>query len=170
MATDVPIPRAATRSVSDSHARLALMGLAGTAGLIHLVASVEHLGAEWSLAAFFLLAGAVQVAAAWRLHRDPRDERLLTVVAVLSVVIALLWIFSRTTGLPFGPDAGEVQAVGVGDTIATLLELGFAALAVTLIRGGERAVAWLGSGMGVRLTFAVLSLALMLAVMGGHEH
>ncbi|HWI08825.1 MAG TPA: hypothetical protein VNT54_15080 [Solirubrobacteraceae bacterium] len=170
MATDASIPRAAARSVSDSDGRLALMGLVGTAGLIHLVASVEHLGAEWSLAAFFLLVGAGQVAAAWLVHRDPRDERLLTVVAVASVAIALLWVFSRTTGVPFGPGAGEVQAVGVGDTIATLLELGFAALAWAVIRRGEAAVAWLGGGMGVRLTFAVLSLALMLAAVGGHEH
>ncbi|HEV2785512.1 MAG TPA: hypothetical protein VGV67_03925 [Solirubrobacteraceae bacterium] len=169
MATDVPITRAVTRSVSDSHAGVALTGLAATAGFIHLVASAEHFG-EWSLGVFFLLVGAGQLAAAWLVHRDPRDERLLTLVAVASVAIALLWIFSRTTGVPFGPDAGEVESVGVADTIATLLELGFAALAATVIWRGDASVAWLRSGMGIRLTFVVLSLALMLAALGGHEH
>ena len=170
MATDVPTPRAVPRTLSDAPAALALAGLAAIAGFIHLVAAAEHVGAEWSLGAFFLLAGSGQLTAAWLVHRAPRDRRLLTIVSAGSVAIALLWIFSRTTGVPFGPDAGEVVSVGVADTIATLLELGFAALAATVIRRGDGAVAWLRGDMGTRLTFAVLTLALMLAVLGGHEH
>ena len=170
MATDVPIARAVTRAVPDHAAGVALTGLAATAGLIHLVAAAEHVGVDWSLGVFFVLVGAGQLLAARLVHRDPRDARLLTLVAAASVAIALLWIFSRTTGVPFGPDAGEVESVGVADTIATLLELGFAALAAAVLWGGGRAVAWLSTGMGIRLTFAVLSLALMLAALGGHEH
>ena len=170
MATDVRIPHAGSPAVSDAPAAVALTGLAGTAGLIHLVAAAEHVGVDWSLGVFFLLVGTAQLGAAWLVHRDPRDRRLLALGAAGSLAIALLWIFSRTTGVPFGPDAGEVESVGVADTIATLLELAFAALAVTVMRRGDGAVAWLRSGMGIRLTFAVLSLALMLAAFGGHEH
>lgn len=170
MATDVPIERSAPRSVSLPHGWMAMAGLAATAGVIHLVATIEHIGVEWELVAFFALVGAVQVAAAWRIYRNAADARLLGLAALLSLAIALLWIFSRTTGIPFGPEAGEISPVGVGDTIATALELAFAALVAVILRRGEQRVAWLSSGIGIRLTFAVLSLALMTAAVGGHEH
>ena len=170
MATDVPIERAVARSVNLSNGALALAGLAATTGVIHLVATVEHVGVDWELAVFFALVGAGQLAAGWRIYRAAADARLLALVAAGSVAVALVWIFSRTTGLPFGPDAGKVAAVGVGDTIATLLELVFAALVGLVLWRGEQRLAWLSSGIGVRLTFALLSLALMTAALGGHEH
>lgn len=170
MATDIPIERAVARSVSLPNGALALAGLAATAGIIHLVATIEHVGVDWELTVFFALVGAGQLAAGWRIYRDGADARLLALVAAGSVAVALLWVFSRTTGLPFGPDAGEVTAIGVGDTIATLLEFAFAALAGLALWRGEQRLAWLSSGIGVRLTFALLSLALMTAALGGHEH
>lgn len=170
MATDVPIERPVARVVALPHGALALAGLAATAGVIHLVAAIEHIGAEWELAIFFVLAGAGQFAAGWRIYLDASDARLLKLVAGASIVLALLWIWSRTTGMPFGPESGRIAKVGVGDTIATLLELAFAALVVVVLTRGERALAWLSSGIGVRLTCAVLSLALMMAAVGGHQH
>lgn len=171
MAAEVLSPRPVARSAGPSHAQTALWGLAGSAGIIHLVASVEHFTtAEWTLALFFVVVGAGQLLAAWLMHRDPHDVRLLKVVAAASVGVAMLWILSRTAGVPVGPDAGEVAAVGVADTIATLQELSLAALVVTVLRRGERPVAWLSSPIGSRLTFALLSMTLMLAALGGHEH
>ena len=170
MATDVRIPPAVARDAPVSYAGPALAGLAGVAGFIHLVAAIEHVDEPWTLPAFFLLVGTGQVGAAWAIHRDPRDERLLKVVAVASVGVALLWIFSRTTGVPFGPDAGEVESVGVADTIATAHELGLAAIVGVIVWRGERAVAWLAGAIGIRLTYALLSLALLMAALGGHEH
>ena len=170
MATDAPIQHAAPRPLSDAPAAVALTGLVGVAGFIHLIASIEHVSEEWSLWVFFLLVGIGQLGAAWLVRRDPRDRRLLALVSIGSVAIALLWLFSRTTGVPFGPDAGEVESVGVADTIATLCELGFAAIAATVLWRGDGAVAWLRGEIGIRLTFALLSLALLLAALGGHEH
>ena len=170
MATDVQIPRPLARSAPASHAGPALVALAGVAGFIHVVAAIEHADEPWTLPAFFLIVGTAQLVAAWAIRRNPRDERLLKLVAAGSVGVALLWIVSRTTGVPFGPDAGEVQSAGVADTIATMLELGLAVLVAVIVRRGERAVAWLSSPMGVRLTFALLSVTLMMAALGGHEH
>lgn len=170
VATDASIEQPVARALPLPDAGLALSGLVGSAGLIHVIASAEHVGADWSLGVFFLLVGAGQLVAARAVHRNPRDERLLALVAGAGVAIALLWIFSRTTGLPVGPDAGEIAKVGVADTIATLQELAFAAIVATIAWRGERAVAWLSGPLGVRLTFAVLSLTLMLAAFGGHEH
>ncbi len=170
MATDVQIERPLSRVVALPHGALALAGLAATAGVIHFVATIEHIGEDWALAAFFALVGAGQSAAGWRIYRDGLDARLLKVVAGASVVVALLWVWSRTTGMPFGPESGRVAKVGVGDTIATLLELAFAALAAVVLTRGAQALAWLSSGLGTRVMCAVLSLCLMLAAVGGHQH
>ena len=169
MATDVSIERAPPRSVTLPHGALALAGLAGTAGFIHLVALIEHVGEEWSLVVFFAAVGSAQLAAAWRIYQGAAGRRLLTIVALGSVAVALLWLVSRTSGLSFGPETGR-RAVGVGDTIATMLELLFAGIVGLLLWRGEQRLAWLSGGMGIRLTFALLSLALMLAAFGGHEH
>ena len=170
VATEVPIEQRAAHELQLPNAGLALAGLVGTAGAIHVIASAEHVGADWSLGVFFLLVGAGQLAATWAVYRNSQDERMLRLVAGAGVAVALLWIFSRTTGIPVGPDAGEVAKVGVADTIATLHELAFAAIVATIAWRGERAVAFLSGPIGIRLTYAVLSLALMLAALGGHEH
>lgn len=152
---------------------LALTGLAGTAGVIHVVAALEHVGASLSLGVFFALVGAGQLLAAWRIHRDPHNQRLLEVVALGSITVALLWLVSRTTGLPFGPDAGTASSIGAADTIATLHELAFAAIVVAMRGQPQRdrsRLAWLSTPVGVRLIFAFLSMTLLVAAMGGHEH
>jgi len=169
MATDVQIERPVSRVVALPHGALALAGLAATAGVIHFVSTIEHIGREWALAVFLALVGAGQFTAGWRIYRNVYDARLLTLVAGASILVALLWVWSRTTGIPFGPEAG-VAKVGVGDSIATMLELAFAALVAIVLTRGEQALAWLSSGLGVRLTCAVLSLCLMMAAVGGHQH
>lgn len=170
MATDVPIEQPVARAASLPYAANALAGLAATAGVIHLVAAGEHVDVGPSLVAFFVLVGAGQLAAARWIYVHPADLRVQRLVAAASVGIALLWVFSRTTGLPFGPEAGEIEGVGVADTVATLQELTFAAIVVATAWHGERAVAWLGSAIGLRLTYGVLAMTLMMAALGGHEH
>jgi hypothetical protein len=156
--------------VSLPNGGLALAGLAATAGVIHLVAAIEHAGISWMLGVFFALVGTGQLVVGWWICRSPQDERMLKLAAVGSAVVALLWVFSRTTGVPFGPDAGKVSSIGVADTIATLQELAFAAIAAVVVWRGDHRLARLSGALGVRLTFAVLSLTLLLAALGGHEH
>lgn len=173
MATGVPLQRPAPRHLSLPNPVLALAGLATTAGVIHVVAAIEHVGDSWMLGVFFALVGAGQLLAAWWIHREPGDQRTLKLAAAGSAAVALLWVLSRTTGLPFGPDAGEVASVGVADTIATFHELAFAAIVATLVSRpgrGEQRLAWLGSGLGIRLTLVLLSASLLIAAAGGHEH
>jgi len=150
----------------------ALAGLLAVAGVIHVVATVEHVSEDQLLGVFFALVGVGQLYTGWRIYRERYDQRLLKIVAVANVAIALLWVLSRTTGIPFGPEAGRISSVGVADTIATLQELAFAAIVVLLVRRRERGapLAWLSSTMGTRLTSAILSATLFMAALGGHEH
>lgn len=150
---------------------LALSGLAASAGTIHVVAAVEHAGISRQLGMFFALTATAQLVAARALYRAPDDHRTLALVAGGSITVALLWIFSRTTGLPVGPDAGTVSSVGVADTIVTLQEVALAGLAAIAWRPRSRAsLAWLNSAIGLRLTMCLLSVMLLMAAMGGHEH
>jgi hypothetical protein len=170
MATRVSLEPPAPSYANLPNCGLALSALAATAGAIHLVAAIEHVAVSWTLGVFFALVGSGQLAAGWWIQRSPQDERTLKLAAVGSVAVALLWVFSRTTGLPFGPDAGKVSSVGVADTIVTLQELAFAAIVAVIVSRGERRLAWLSGPLGVRLTFAVLSMTLLMAALGGHHH
>jgi hypothetical protein len=49
------------------------------------------------------------------------SRHLVMLTALLSGGVVLLWLVTRTAGLPFG--LGEVESVGVADTLASLAEL-----------------------------------------------
>lgn len=154
-----------------THARPALAGLLATTGTIHLVVAIEEAAAgEWGLSVFRALIGIGLLAIGWLIYRDVGGERLLKLAAVASVAIALVLVFSRTAALPFWPEAGTIAEPGVADTIATLLQLTFAATVALIASRGEQPVAWLSGAIGVRLTVVVLSLSLLVSAFGGHEH
>jgi hypothetical protein len=151
---------------------LALSGLALAAGTIHLVATAQHLDTTWTLPVFFAVVGVAQLYVAWAIYRRPGDRRMLVAAAAGSAAVGLLWLVSRTVGLPFGPEEGR-STIGVSDTLASLQEFAFAAIALAIVRApeaAERRLAWLGSPMGLRLTFMFLSAMLFSAALGGHKH
>lgn len=169
MSSDVPVQPA---GANLSGSVLALSGLALTAGTIHVVAAVQHTDVNWTLPAFFAFVGAGQLFVAWQIYRTPRARWLLTAAAIGSLVVALLWVWSRTIGLSFGPETGR-QTAGVSDTIATVQEIVFAAIALAVVRRperSERSLAWLAGPMGLRVTFMLLSSSLFIAALGGHKH
>jgi hypothetical protein len=159
--------------VSLPDGMLVLCGLAVVAGTIHVVAAVQHAGVSWTLGVFFAVVGVAQLLAGWWIYREPDDHRILVAVAWGSIGVALLWVWSRTTGMPFGPESGKVSKIGTADSIATLQELAFAAIAAVIVRRPGRAkqrLAWLSTGMGARVTSAMLSASLFVAAVGGHQH
>ena len=170
--SDNPVRPAESQALNLSGPVLALSGLMLTAGTIHLVATVQHLDLGWELPAFFAVVGALQLYCAWAFYERPDDRNLLVLAAAGSIVVGLLWLFSRTTGLPFGPEQGRSK-VGVSDTIATLQEFAFAYVALALVRAPEitrRRLAWLAGPIGLRVTFMMLPAMLFVAALGGHKH
>jgi len=151
---------------------LAIAGLALTSGTIHVIAAAEHVGDDWLLGVFFALVGAGQLFAAWWIFHKPHDERMLKLVAVASVVVSLLWVFSRTTGIAFGPEPGRAS-VGVADAITTLQQFILAAIVVALLwrsEPGDRRLAWMNGAVATRLLPALLTATMLTAAFGGHEH
>jgi hypothetical protein len=86
----------------------------------------EHFEEWWGYGAFFLVSAIFQGAYAPALVRWPRPWIFyLGIAANLGVVV--LWLVTRTVGIPFfGPHAGEVEAVGALDLVATAAEVALA--------------------------------------------
>jgi hypothetical protein len=131
VATPRAVPwRSASRA--DGLRALLVAGLVGSA-VIHAAVVPEH-RTEWAAAGgFFVLLTVAELAAAGWLLRGARPMSLLA-AAVVSVGPLVLWLWSRTTGLPFGPEPGVPEAVGLADCAACLLEVVTLVLAVALLR------------------------------------
>lgn len=120
--TTVPTSPAATVARSWSTAPFAIAAVSSVlAGLIHYAVVPEH-RSEWvGYAVFFTLLGAFQLIWAAAVWAD-RGRWLLGLGAVANAAAIFLWIISRTVGLPFGPDAGEAESVGIIDVLCVLAE------------------------------------------------
>jgi hypothetical protein len=123
------------RRVSDYRVLL-VTALVGSAA-IHAAVIPEHL-TEWAVAgAFFVLLALVELALALAVLLR-LDRLVLVVTAWISAATLLLWLASRTVGLPFGPEAGVPEAVGLPDVACCLLELVTLAAAVFVLRNWSR--------------------------------
>jgi len=128
------------------------------AALIHLWVMPEHFEEWWGYGMFFLVAGVVQVVYVPLLVRWP-NQTVLLLGMVGNSVIVLLYLFTRVVGIPFfGPEAGEIEGVGIIDVCATSSE---AAIVVAL------GVLLLWRLAGERTTLIGLVLSAMLLV-GAH--
>src|SRR5215204_4882781 len=97
--------------------------------LIHLWVMPEHFEEWWGYGTFFLVAAAAQVLYVPLLVRWPNRSVLLLGIAGNSAIV-LLYLFTRVVGIPlFGPEAWEVEGVGIIDLCATISE---AAIVVAL--------------------------------------
>jgi hypothetical protein len=97
------------------------------AGAIHLALTPAHLDEWWGYGAFFLALGLFQSAyglpllvprlASWFM------SRYALAGAIVNIAVIGLYIVTRTVGIPLGPEAGEVEGVGISDTISKFLEV-----------------------------------------------
>lgn len=172
MPSDIPVRPAEPQASILTGPVIALSGLMLCAGTIHIVAAAQHLDLSWQLPTFFAVIGVLQLYLAWAFYGRPDDRRLLLAAAAGNLVVALLWLISRTAGLPFGPEQGRSQ-IGFSDTIASLQEFAFAYAAIALVRApgpAKQRLAWLAGPIGLRVTFMMLPAMLFVAALGGHKH
>jgi hypothetical protein len=92
------------------------------AALIHLAVVPEHL-TEWPLAGVFFVFLALAELGAAGVIAVNRSTVVLVCVGLLSAITLALWAYSRTRGLPFGPEAGVPEAIGFADIASVVLEL-----------------------------------------------
>ena len=103
------------------------------AALIHVWVMPEHFEEWWGYGLFFLVAAAAQALFAVVVLKAPTPA-VLGAGIVGNVAIIALWVFPRTVGIPLGPHAGEVEAVGTIDVLSKLVELALALVLTVLLR------------------------------------
>ena len=126
----------ARMSATDLRQTVAAVALFGCAA-IHLAVIPDHFD-HWVVASVFFLALALAEVAGGVLLLGRPGLNVLVAVAVASAVPLVLWAWSRTSGLPFGPNSNVPEPVGLADVAACLLELGTLAIAVALLRARRR--------------------------------
>lgn len=156
-----------TREIADW--LLIACGLSWGAGLIHVKAAVDHLDEYVLYSVFFEVLAVLQLVWGVAIYRAP-TRRLMVGGAAMSIGVVMLWVGSRTTGLPIGPDPWTPESVGVIDVLASADEL-VLALLVALHLGS-----WTTGGLarGPRYVLFAVALVLILAsclsLTGGHAH
>jgi hypothetical protein len=112
--------KAETGTDSALAARLAAIASVGAA-VIHLAVMPSHWQYWLPAGLFFAVIAVFQVAwalAAWARPGAP----LLGIGVAVNGACVVLWAWSRTTGLPFGPHAGVPEPVAAADICALLLQ------------------------------------------------
>jgi hypothetical protein len=91
------------------------------AAAIHFVVAPEHYNEWWAFGAFFFVVAWFQVA--WSVAVVRLESRRVVLAGLLvNAIVIVIWIWSRTAGLPIGPEAGTPEAIGAPDVVSTLLE------------------------------------------------
>jgi hypothetical protein len=90
---------------------------------------------------FFVVVALAQLG--WVVAVVSNPTRMVYVVGALgNALIVMTWVVSRTSGLPFGPEAGEPEPVGIADVVSTAFEVAVVAGTLLLLRGIERRRSW----------------------------
>ncbi len=152
---------------------LAMLSL-GAAG-IHLAVMGDHFNETWYHGSFFAAIAWLQLAWAVAIVMKP-SRRLLLAGVIGNLVIAEVWLVSRTIGIPFGPGAGNAEAIAFADVLSTVLEVGIVLGSLALLkpqfldRPARPSAAVPGvAGVGV-LVAALATLSLTPAYASGHSH
>lgn len=160
------VPWIAYPRTHPGRSTLAVLSIGAAA--IHFAASPDHFG-EWVPygVAFAVLAWFQVLWAATYLVGRPRP--LATAAIVVNAGAIIVWIWSRTIGLPIGPTPGSTEPVGFADALSSGLE---ALLVLGLLGGGTslasrlaaRPARWRTAVVLVTVTVVALSLFALMAL------
>jgi hypothetical protein len=91
------------------------------AAVIHFAVTAEHFEEFVLFGVFFLVLAAFQLV--WGVVVPQRLSPLvLWVGLVVNLGVIVIWVVSRTSGLPVGPEAGEAEEIGLLDGVSTAAE------------------------------------------------
>ncbi len=144
-----------------------------TAGAIHAIAAIDHFSHWWLYGVFFLVLTYGQVLWGISLLRKTPSDRTLTIGAKANLAIVGVWLFSRTIGVPLGPEGGSAEPVGVMDVAVTLDQLILVAYVALIVRPAIRTTRGLRVLLGVhrvRIGMMLCSASFFAALLGGHSH
>lgn len=110
-----------------------------SAGFVHALAGESHFSIWWGYGLFFAIVSICQLLGGAALFFW-RSRGLYWAGIVGTVVIVAVYVLTRTVGVPFGPEAGDVERIGLLDAVSKAFELTYLALIVAVLRRsrGER--------------------------------
>jgi hypothetical protein len=140
--------------------------LSAGAGAIHFAVIQSHYEEYWAFGVFFATAAWLQILWAMLVVARPGRGAAITGIAI-NGAITVVWIVSRTVGIPFGPEPGVAEAVEFVDVAATSLQvLSILGCLGLLFTGAGRAVARravVSSTLVLGLSVAVLTTAAIIS-------
>jgi hypothetical protein len=150
-----------------------LVLFAAGAAAIHFAVIGDHFDEYWVYGMFFAVAAWLQIL--WAIALPSKQPRRLLFLGVLgNTVIVMIWVISRTSGLPIGPHGGTPESVHFVDVLATGLEVLTVAGSALLLSGkherpklGMRAARI--TTVATALIVAALTTAAMASVPAPHE-
>jgi manganese oxidase len=141
----LPSEREGSGKIAGTLALYTAAVLSLTAAMIHLAKTPEHIAEWWGYGAFFLICALAQGSGAVVLLRWPVQPLLLTGIAG-NLAIAVLYVISRTWGMPIGPDlapfspsVAHLEHPDLLGMSATAAELGVVVLLTALLKDPCRA-------------------------------
>jgi len=131
------------------------------ASLIHLWMMPGHFAEWWAYGAYYLIVASLQGLFGVSLLRWPGKQALVLVGIWTNLAVVVLYVLTRTRGLPFGPHAGVVEQTGLLDLGTTAAELGLVVALASLLRGAYRrwtvnALLILGAALWASRLFGIL--------------
>ena len=109
--------------------------LSSVAGVIHAYYMPEHFEMWVGYGMFFLIVTVCQVLLPLVLLGFRPVPRIVLWVGILgNAAIIVMWLISRTSGLPYGPMLGEVEEIGVLDLSSKIAEFGVIICLIVLSR------------------------------------
>ncbi|MDQ6649782.1 MAG: hypothetical protein M3Z02_06660 [Actinomycetota bacterium] len=107
-------------SVAGGYLRLVVVLASLAAAVIHFGFAPAHFQQHWSHGLFFVVVGWLQLA--WALLVMSRPSRALVWAGTANLLVVVVWVLSRTDGIPLVPLGSTVERVGFPDSLATALE------------------------------------------------
>ena len=154
-------------------ALLHLAALSIVAGAIHAVVAPPHFVEARAYGTFFVMLAGFQLA--WAVWIYIRPSTLgFRIGAAVNVAVIGVWIVSRTTGMPLGPEPWQVESVGALDLAATAAEALITVLCAAFLAGVTRrpGARWLPARFrGLHpVAMAVMFCGLLSLLLGGGHH
>ena len=150
---------------TEPHLGWLVAGLSAGAGVIHLAMVPVHAGSGLLDPLGFAAFGWFQLAIAAIILSGRDSKRTYALAAVGNAVALGLWIWSRTSGLPFGNHANVSEDIGAIDAACAAMEVGVVILAGRLaLADGRRSIGRLAPAL-----VAVGALGLATTVISSNE-
>lgn len=131
-----PLPARSATSLTGGLLAV-IAGLSGLAAGIHLSVAPEHFDEWWGYGTFFVVAALAECALVLLLALRPRSWVIQAGIWT-SLATMLMYLVSRTSGIPLGPGRGSVETVDLPGLAATAAEGALVVVLCLLLVGRER--------------------------------